>query len=335
MTSEISFFVCAHVDTGKSSLIGNLLYLTGSVRTLEESGKRGCKFSDLLDIEKSERERGNTQSSSIREFNYKNNNFCAIDTPGHSIYIRDLINTINIYSNERTIPCLLLSGVFSEFESMFKFGTTKEDVLLIRGCGFNHLVVCINKIDKISDLDELNRQYNLIKTTFNNFLNTSFVGFKSVTYIPISAYCGTNLITPDVKINSMLECEDNTTFLDTLIAINQKIIKKQSTIIHKEIISKTKNKCKIIFSAFNIPNIITLGFECIYHFSKAIENHTEMVGTISKIHDIEGNSKRFLKTGDIVNIFVIFNENMLLSQDQRVILRFNEITLGFGRITFN
>lgn len=334
MTSEISFFVSAHVDSGKSSLIGNLLYLTGSVRTIEEGGKKGSKFSNLLDIEQSERERGNTQSSSIREFNYKDTNFCAIDTPGHSIFIRDLINTINTCSNERTIPCLLLSGVFSEFESMFKFGTTKEDVLLIRGCGFNHLVVCINKIDKISDLDELNRQYNLIKITFENFLNTSFVGFKSVTYIPISAYYGTNLINPDIKINSMLGCEDGTTFLDTLIKINQRIVKKQSTIIHKEIVFKTKDKCKIIFSAFNIPNIIAPGFECIYHFSKAIENHTEMLGKIVKIQNMDGNSKRFLKTGETVNIFVTFSENMMLFQDQRVILRLNEITLGFGRITF-
>jgi small GTP-binding protein len=142
----IKFFVSGQVDSGKSTLIGQILHKTANLK-FDPQSSANTKFSDLLDVDTSERERGITQFSSNNPFTYQGITFEAIDTPGHLLYIRELINSIS--ENKGSIGCLIVSAVVSEFMSMFENGTTKEDAILMRCCGVNHIIVIINKIDKL------------------------------------------------------------------------------------------------------------------------------------------------------------------------------------------
>lgn len=82
-----TFTLIGHVDFGKSTLAGHLLYKCGvftdeDVQEIKRKTKKD-KWSYLLDIDSTERERGKTHEMSKNEFCYNGNKFCLIDTPGH------------------------------------------------------------------------------------------------------------------------------------------------------------------------------------------------------------------------------------------------------------
>lgn len=309
--TKIKFFVTGQVDCGKSTLIGNLLYKSGTVTKLDNSSSQATKYSDLLDVDQSERDRGITQFSSNNIFIFNNIEFEAIDTPGHLLYIRELINSISL--NKGSIGCLIISAVKSEFESMFKNGTTKEDTILMRCCGVNHIICLINKIDKEQ------ADVNTIKKLFNEWI--SKLGFKSITFCAISAYQGINLF-ERTDPNEM-------SFIETLINVNSKI--KRLTI---DKIIKNKDKCKLDFYTFDLDKIIACGYKSIFH----IVDHPikqEIHGEIVKIKSKENTKpKAYFKSNENVHLFVQLDESIDIVEGQRLILRDNTKTIGFGYVMF-
>jgi small GTP-binding protein len=311
-TSKIKFFVCGQVDSGKSTLIGNLLYKSGSILKLDNTSSEATKFSDLLDVDQSERERGITQYSSNSLFTFNNIEFEAIDTPGHLLYIRELINSMS--SNKGSVGCLIISSLKSDFMKMFEDGTTKEDAILMRCCGVNHVVILINKIDKE------NADVEFVKQTFNEWI--SRLGFKTIVYCPISGYQGLNLFD---RMNP-----DEMCFIECLIHLNSKIKR-----VVKEKITKNKDKCKLDFHTFNLNKIVAVGYKSVFHIVEHSSKH-EIVGEIVKIQNKEDKKfKPFLKSNENNYLYVQLDEMIELTEGQRLILRDNTNTIGFGYVTFS
>jgi small GTP-binding protein len=309
---KIKFFVCGQVDSGKSTLIGNLLYKSGSISKLDNTSSEATKYSDLLDVEQSERDRGITQFSSNNLFIYNNIEFEAIDTPGHLLYIRELINSMS--TNKGAIGCIIISAITSDFMKMFENGTTKEDAILMRCCGVNHIVVIINKIDKPeADIDN-------VKNLFNEWITK--LGFKSVVYSPISGYYGLNLFD---RHNP-----DEMSFIETLIYLNSKIKRNIG-----EKITKNKNKCKLDFYTFDLDKIVAAGYKSIFHIVEHPYKQ-EIIGEIVKIQNKpDKKNKPFIKSNESVYLYIQLDETVDLVEGQRLILRDATKTIGFGYIMFS
>ncbi|MEM2303391.1 MAG: GTP-binding protein, partial [Candidatus Bathyarchaeia archaeon] len=95
---HLNLVVCGHVDHGKSTLTGHLLYLTGAVdeRTIKEYeeqakalGKETFKYAWVLDTLKEERERGLTIDLEFVKFETDKFFFTIIDAPGHRDFIKN------------------------------------------------------------------------------------------------------------------------------------------------------------------------------------------------------------------------------------------------------
>ena len=302
---SIKFFVSGQVDSGKSTLIGYMLHKTNNLK-LDIQSNENTKYSDLLDVDKAERERGITQFSSNNSFVYQGINFEAIDTPGHLLYIRELINSIS--TNKGSIGCLIISSVESEFNSMFNNGTTKEDTILMRCCGVNHVIVLINKIDKS------NAEPDRVKELFMTWISN--LGFKSITFVKISGYNGINIFE---RIN-----KDEPCFIESLISVNS-LIKRNPNIAKLE--EKT-NVIELKFHSFEINTIIAVGYKSIFHIVDHKE-HCEIEGEIMKINKNGKNMPYFRGNEDVI-ITVKLELELSLFENQRVILRDSMKTIGFG-----
>ena len=112
MSSKISFVVSGHVDHGKSSMCGHILFKCGYVSEhemkqlelkSEQNGMKNWKYAYVLDLYDEERENGKTVDYVSVDFKYKDLNFSLIDTPGHKHFIRSLITGLNNENSSQLI----------------------------------------------------------------------------------------------------------------------------------------------------------------------------------------------------------------------------------------
>ena len=143
---HMSIVVAGDVHSGKSSLVGRLLYDMGDVdeRTMEqvkkeaeELGKPACAFAHIFDNTKDEQEREHTISCKLKEFYTKRYHYTVIDTPGHRDYVKNFISG----ASQADTALLLCSADGS--------GDPRYHARLLRLFGIDQLVVCINKMDSL------------------------------------------------------------------------------------------------------------------------------------------------------------------------------------------
>ena len=172
----IKFITIGHVDAGKSTTLGHLLYLTKNItdhemknieREAELNGKKKFSYAYILDSDNEERVRGITQYYNKYDFNYNNQQYQMLDTPGHKMYIKEMITALS--NNNDAIVCVLISALETEFNAGFINGMTKEDILIARGCDIKNLVVLINKIDML-DENIREEKINIIKDKLDKFI---------------------------------------------------------------------------------------------------------------------------------------------------------------------
>jgi elongation factor 1-alpha len=190
---HISLVVIGHVDSGKSTTAGHLIYKCGGIdkRTIDryekecsEKGSSSFKYAWVMSKLKSERERGITIDISLWQFETPKYHFTIIDAPGHRDFIKNMITG----TTQADCAILMIASPQGEFEAgISKDGQTREHALLSYTLGVKQMIVCCNKIDDKS-MNYSEERYNEIKKEMSEFLKK--VGYKpeTIPFIPISGW---------------------------------------------------------------------------------------------------------------------------------------------------
>ncbi|XP_050316410.1 protein HBS1 isoform X2 [Anthonomus grandis grandis] len=199
--------VIGHVDAGKSTLMGRLLYELGQVnkKTMhkyeqdsKKVGKQSFMYAWVLDETGEERNRGITMDVGRHLFETKTKHVTLLDAPGHKDFIPNMISG----AAQADVGLLVVDATRGEFETGFDLGgQTREHALLVRSLGVTQLAVAINKLDTVSWSKE---RFDEIVQKLKSFLKQA--GFKEndVTFVPCSGLTGQNLIKPPTE-NELLE----------------------------------------------------------------------------------------------------------------------------------
>ncbi len=196
---HINLVVIGHVDHGKSTLVGHLLFRLGFVdektlRQLEEEakkkGKESFKFAWLMDRLKEERERGVTIDLSFVKFETKKYYFTIIDAPGHRDFIKNMITG----ASQADAAILVVSARKGEFEAgMSAEGQTREHLILAKTMGIDQIIVAVNKMDA-PDVNYSQKRYQQIVAVLKKFMKGLGYKVDKIPFIPVSAWTGENLI---------------------------------------------------------------------------------------------------------------------------------------------
>ena len=217
--THISLVIIGHVDAGKSTTTGHLIYKCGGIdkRTIEKFekeaellGKGSFKYAWVLDNLKAERERGITIDIALWKFESPKYQFTVIDAPGHRDFIKNMITG----TSQADVAVLVIDGSQGGFEAgISKEGQTREHALLAYTLGVKQMIVAVNKMDDKSVLYNEQR-FNEIKDEVSGFLKK--VGYKpiKIPFVPISGWVGDNMIEksanmPWYKGPTLLEALDN------------------------------------------------------------------------------------------------------------------------------
>ena len=207
-----------HVDSGKSTTSGNILYLSGKVDELElkklkaeaeEKDRESWYVAYLMDINEEEREKGKTVEVGRATFETHNKRFTVLDCPGHRNYVQNMISG----AAQADVACLIVSAKPGEFEAGFeKDGQTREHAMLAKSLGAKNLVVCVNKMDTVKWDQE---RFAHIKKNLTPFL-TSSCDYQEdkIKWVCIEGLTGKNIKEPLSK--EIAPWYNLTTLFDTL-----------------------------------------------------------------------------------------------------------------------
>ena len=150
---HVNIVFIGHVDAGKSTIGGQLMYLTNMVdkRTLEkyekeakEKNRETWYLSWCMDTNQEERDKGKTVEVGRAYFETEKKHFTILDAPGHKSYVPNMIGG----ASQADLAVLVISARKGEFETGFeRGGQTREHAMLVKTAGVKHLVILINKMD--------------------------------------------------------------------------------------------------------------------------------------------------------------------------------------------
>lgn len=220
----INLVFIGHVDAGKSTISGHILYVTGEVdaRTMEKHereakacGRETWKYAWALDLNPQERAKGKTEEIGRASFTTETRRFIILDAPGHKSFVPHMIGG----ASQADVGILVISARKGEFETGFeRGGQTREHAMLAKTSGVRQLVVVINKMDDPTVILQNGQwskdRYEECKTKLLPFLKG--VGWKvgDITWLPLSGLTGKNL--KDKVDPALCPWWDGESLLDTL-----------------------------------------------------------------------------------------------------------------------
>ncbi|EKM80310.1 hypothetical protein AGABI1DRAFT_113508 [Agaricus bisporus var. burnettii JB137-S8] len=278
---HLNIVFIGHVDAGKSTMGGNILYLTGMVdkRTMEkyekeakEAGRETWYLSWALDSTPQERNKGKTVEVGRAYFETDTRRYTILDAPGHKTYVPSMISG----AAQADVAILVVSARKGEFETGFeKGGQTREHIMLVKTAGVSKVVIVINKMDDPTVQWEKAR-YEEIKEKMIPFARSAGFNPKTdVCFMPVSAYTGANLKDPvSEQVCSWWDGPSFLQHLDKMPMVDRKI--------HAPLMMPVSEKYK--------------------------DMGTVIVGKIESGHLRKGDSLVLMPNKDVVEVSAIYNE---------------------------
>jgi len=179
-----------HVDHGKSTCIGRLMFDAGAVpeqqmkklkEEAEKHGKVGFEFAFVMDKFKEERERGVTIDLAYQKLMTDKYQITIIDAPGHKDFVKNMITGAS-QADAAFLVVAADAGVQPQ---------TKEHLWLLRTMGVDQLAVLVNKMDVVS-YDEA--KFNKVKEDITALLKTVGINPEKVPFLAVSGLKGDNIV---------------------------------------------------------------------------------------------------------------------------------------------
>lgn len=193
---HMNLIFIGHVDHGKSTTVGRLLYETHVItdrdinrfkELTQQMNRPTFEFAFVMDQLKEERERGITIDIAHRDFQTEKFYFTIIDAPGHKDFVKNMITGAS-QADAAIIVVSAVDGIQAQ---------TREHAILASVLGIKQIIVGINKMDSANFSEE---KFEAVKKTVSELLKT--LGFKveTVQFIPYSALEGSNIINKPEKM---------------------------------------------------------------------------------------------------------------------------------------
>jgi len=207
---HLSIVICGHVDSGKSTTTGRLLFELGGIpereleklkQEAERLGKASFAFAFYMDRQKEERERGVTIACTTKEFFTEKWHYTIIDAPGHRDFIKNMITgasqadvALIMVPADGNFTTAIARGNHKAGEIQ---GQTRQHARLINLLGVKQIVIGVNKMDcdtagyKKDRYDEIAAEMSsmLVKVGWKK----EFIE-KNTPLLPISGWMGDNLL---------------------------------------------------------------------------------------------------------------------------------------------
>jgi len=215
--THMSVVICGHVDSGKSTTTGRLLFELGGIperemqklkEEAERLGKGSFAFAFYMDTQKDERERGVTIKCTTKEFFTDQYHYSVIDAPGHRDFIKNMISgaaqadvAVLMVPADGNFTTAIQKGDHKQGQVQ---GQTRQHARLINLLGVKQLVVCVNKMDAPETSEYKESRYTEIRDEMKLMLIK--VGWpkmfveKRVPVIPISGWHGDNLLSQSTNM---------------------------------------------------------------------------------------------------------------------------------------
>ncbi|KAF4834768.1 Eukaryotic peptide chain release factor GTP-binding subunit [Colletotrichum siamense] len=227
---HVNIIFIGHVDAGKSTLGGSILYATGMVdertmdkykREAKELGNPSWYLSWVMDLTKEERSKGKTVEVGRGFFETEKRRYSILDAPGHKTYVPNMIGG----ASQADVGILVISARKGEYETGFeRGGQTREHAMLAKTQGVNKLIVAINKMDDPT-VEWSEERYKECTTKLSQFLKGTGYNLKTdVYFLPVAAQQSMNIkeripkgVAPWWEGPSLLE------YLDNMKALERKV----------------------------------------------------------------------------------------------------------------
>lgn len=194
--THINLVFIGHVDHGKSTTVGRLLYDAGKIdeqtikklkEKAKELGKAGFEFAFIMDNLKEERERGLTIDLAHKRFETSKYYFTIIDAPGHKDFIKNMITGAS-QADAGVLVVAANDGVMAQ---------TKEHVFLAKTLGVDQLIVAINKMDMKEYSETV---FKKVKGDVENLLKMVGYNIAKIQFVPMASLHGENVVKKSDKM---------------------------------------------------------------------------------------------------------------------------------------
>jgi elongation factor 1-alpha len=178
-----------HVDHGKSTCVGQLIFLSGIIPEnemkklkdeAEKQGKAGFEFAYIMDKIKEERERGVTIDLAYQKLITPKRQITIIDAPGHKDFVKNMITGAS-QADAAFLTIAAKEGVQPQ---------TKEHLWLLRTMGVSQITVLINKMDTVDYKEDA---FNKVKDEVSALLKVVGVNVEKTTFLAVSGLKGDNI----------------------------------------------------------------------------------------------------------------------------------------------
>lgn len=194
--TNLNIIFVGHVDHGKSTTVGRLMFDSGTLPENEmqkyrdlaiKYGKKGFEFAFVMDKYKEERERGVTIDLAYKKIQTKTHNVTVIDAPGHKDFVKNMITGAS-QADAGFLTVAAPEGVKPQ---------TQEHAFLMRTMGVSQLAVLVNKMD-VAKYDE--KVYLKVKDELTKLLAGAGYKVDQINFIAASGFMGDNIVKKSDKM---------------------------------------------------------------------------------------------------------------------------------------